>query len=693
MNSTKVARSSPEETLSLVRRVAPVKSAWVHGREVGHFLWRSNKRCWAELRGNTLLLHVVGEQSSRADPEQLARRTAAENIMMVSLKDATVSTDTKFNKIRIKRPKAGERTIELKLKTSSETKKWHMALLRCATQRAPTLHDFELITQVGKGASGRVFLVRDRLNGERLALKVIEKTSVYENDDAYRHALDERLVLEMACDHPFILNLRYAFQTDSRLYLVTEYCDGGDLFDYLKKKGKPFREAEGRRIAGEILLALEHIHSLGVVYRDLKLENVLLDLDGHVRIADFGLSKLLGKRRHAAVRSSHAAQQHQQQQQSQQEKHQYSTTTSQPHPSNAYAPYQHDAPHAPSHTHDHDDNSHLQHNPHDRPEPHALAPSPLTQNNNPNNTSHDNPNSNKNSRHHQHNSKVTHSEAALKPGAGPGPGLPPSPSSSSVVHKPVNLTKTFCGTREYVAPEMLSGNEYGQSVDLWAFGILLYEILCGRTPFYSRNRDEVYSKIEHGPLRFPRNLSQDVISLIRGLLDRNPNTRLGLGPEGINAIKRHAFFRGMDWDGLAHKVYHPDNIKVEKNLVEERVVAAAAAAAAAAANGGSGSGSGKHHSSNSSGKSTPKGTATDQQYGGKTHSPPGSAITDEALVLGKDADCLLEDEEDDKKKRPDIFAMFVATKKKATNIPGYSYMARPPTVSMDGVSGREDLPN
>lgn len=543
--SGKIARGSHEEALSLVRRVAAVKSAWVYARVVGQLRWRASKRCWAELRGNTLLLHVVGEQSSRANPEQLAKRTAAENIMMITLKEARMRSETKKHRIKVKRTN-GEPAIELKLKDVVETKKWHSALVRAATQRNVSLRDFEILAQVGKGASGRVFLVRDRQTGERLALKVIEKSSVYENDDAYRHALDERLVLEMACDHPFILNLRYAFQTNNRLYLVTEYCDGGDLFDYLKKRGKPFREAEGRRIAGEILLALEYIHSLGVVYRDLKLENVLLDLDGHIRIADFGLSKLLGKRRHA-----------------------------------------------------------------------VRKPPPV-----------------------------------------------PSASLRLAPPKPVNMTKTFCGTREYVAPEMLSGNEYGQSVDLWAFGILLYEILCGRTPFYSRNREEVYSKIENGDLRFPRNLSPEVVSLIRGLLDRNPQTRLGLGVEGINEIKRHAFFDNMDWEGLFQRINHPDNIVVGKNMVEELA------------------GSSSHGSKSAHTDST-------------TNSGNNKKDMGESYLFGKDADLLLEDENEDKK-RPDVFAMFVATKKKASNIAGYSYMAAPVIPTMDGADilgdPPEDLP-
>ncbi|CAN8061332.1 unnamed protein product [Agarophyton chilense] len=333
MNGARVARSSHEEALSLVRRIPTVKSAWVYARPVGNLRWRAAKRCWAELRGNTLLLHVVGEQSSRANPEHLARRTASENVMMINLKDSRIRSDTKKNRIRIKRS-SGENSIELKLKDTAETKKWHSAL-------------------------------------------------------------------------------------------------------------------------------------------------------------------------------------------------------------------------------------------------------------------------------------------------------------------PVNMTKTFCGTREYIAPEMLNGSEYGQSVDLWAFGILLYEILCGRTPFYSRNREEVYTKIENGPLRFPRNLSAEVISLIRGLLDRNPNTRLGLGPQGISEIKQHDFFHDMDWEALFQKEDHPDNIVVERNpigIVEE-------------------------HSSSS--KSDPEKL--------KSSKNPVNEID----MAGKEADMLLEDESQEEKKRPDVFALFVSTKKKAANIAGYSYAAVP----------------
>lgn len=126
----------------------------------------------------------------------------------------------------------------------------------------------------------------------------------------------------------------------------------------------------------------------------------------------------------------------------------------------------------------------------------------------------------------------------------------------------IGMTRTFCGTREMIAPEALSGAAYGLSVDVWAFGILVYETMAGRTPFYSKNRDEVYDRIESAPLRFPRHFSAEAVSLLRGLLDRNPKTRLGMGPDGLEAVKRHPFFRTVNWEELYNMVPHEDNIDV-----------------------------------------------------------------------------------------------------------------------------------
>lgn len=315
--------------------------------------------------------------------------------------------------------------VTLKFDTGPEDRdSWVQSFADAKRCPGKNLSSFSVQRQVGKGASGRVYLVRDEEERKSLALKVIEKSSVYESDDAYRHAIDERLVLQIAAGHPFVLGLKYAFQNANRLFLVTEYCPGGDLFGYMERRVQPMEEHVARFVAAEILLALEHIHKFGVVYRDLKLENILLDADGHIRVADFGLSKLLKS-----------------------------------------------------------------------------------------------PN------------------GALK------------------------MTNTFCGTREYVAPEMIQGTMYDTTLDIWTYGILLYEMLSGRTPFHTLDRSDIYKRIEKAPICYPRHLSGECKSLLEKLLQRKPERRIGAGEEGLDEIKKHSWFKGIDWDALYNKTWIKSPLK------------------------------------------------------------------------------------------------------------------------------------
>lgn len=395
------------EAIQLVRTLPVIRSAWVECRFGRARKLRSFRTCFCEVRDGAMLLYP---SSIETDPEEVVQNIPVQAIDLVPLREATISANQKKLLITIRKPDKSS-TLDVRFPEEAIYTEWSALLLESPGLRHVTLADFEIERHVGKGASGRVYLVRDRRTNERLALKVIEKYSVYESEDSYRHALDERLVLELAADHPFILNMKYAFQNKERLFLVTEYCGGGDLFEYLNKKTKPMNEHEAKFLVAEILLAIEHIHNLGVVYRDLKLENVLLDEKGHVRVADFGLSKVLQR-----------------------------------------------------------------------------------------------------------------------------------------TDRPMELTQTFCGTREYVAPEMLSGKPYGSSVDLWAFGILLYEILCGRTPFYSRQRGEIYARIENAQVFYPKEMSKDVQDLLKGLLNRDVTQRLGT--RGLEEIKSHPWFSDVDWESL-----------------------------------------------------------------------------------------------------------------------------------------------
>ncbi|RWS28116.1 ribosomal protein S6 kinase-like protein [Leptotrombidium deliense] len=155
------------------------------------------------------------------------------------------------------------------------------------------MSDFELLKVLGTGAYGKVFLVR-KIGGsdhkKLYAMKVLKKASIVQKQKTLEHTKTERQVLESIRQSPFLVTLHYAFQTSTKLHLILDYVSGGELFTHLYQRDH-FNEDEVRIYIGEIILALEHLHKLGIIYRDIKLENILLDFEGHIVLTDFGLSK------------------------------------------------------------------------------------------------------------------------------------------------------------------------------------------------------------------------------------------------------------------------------------------------------------------------------------------------------------------------------------------------------------------
>lgn len=273
------------------------------------------------------------------------------------------------------------------------------------------LNDFEILKVIGKGSFGKVFQVKKTGENEIYAMKVLNK-SVIKKKNQIEHTKTERNILGKI-DHPFIVGMRYAFQTRDKLYFVLDYCPGGELFYHLGK-AKKFTEERSRFYAAEITLALEHLHKLGIVYRDLKPENVLLTEEGHVRLTDFGLSK----------------------------------------------------------------------------------------------------------------------EGISQADRG---------------------AQSFCGTPEYLAPEILNRTGHGQAVDWWSLGALLYEMLTGWPPFYSRDQERLFNKIKKSSVDIPPNMSPDTADILQKLLKKDPTKRLGGGPTDAEEVKKHPFFKSIDWTKLYQK--------------------------------------------------------------------------------------------------------------------------------------------
>ncbi|XP_055611080.1 ribosomal protein S6 kinase beta-2 isoform X2 [Uranotaenia lowii] len=278
--------------------------------------------------------------------------------------------------------------------------------------------DFELKKVLGKGGYGKVFQVRKTTGADSnsyFAMKVLKKASIVRNQKDTAHTRAERNILE-AVRHPFIVELVYAFQTGGKLYLILEYLNGGELFMHLEREGI-FLEDTTCFYLCEIILALEHLHNLGIIYRDLKPENVLLDAEGHVKLTDFGLCK-----------------------------------------------------------------EHIQE------------------------------------------------------------GI---------------VTHTFCGTIEYMAPEILTRSGHGKAVDWWSLGALMFDMLTGMPPFTADNRKNTIDAILKGKLNIPAYLATDSRDLIRRLMKRQVTQRLGSGPTDGQAVRAHPFFKNVNWDDVLARRLEP----------------------------------------------------------------------------------------------------------------------------------------
>ncbi|KAI6659105.1 PKC-epsilon [Oopsacas minuta] len=279
-----------------------------------------------------------------------------------------------------------------------------------------TLEDFKLLTLLGKGNFGKVILAKERKSNNVVAIKVIRKDMTVANDDVVC-AFIERNVLAKTHLHPFLTKMYCSFQTEDRLYYVMEFVNGGDLLYHMQEKRK-FGETMTKFYSAETIDAVLYLHSKEIIYRDLKLDNILLDSKGHVKIADFGMCKM---------------------------------------------------------------------------------------------------------------------------------GISGS-----------KLADTFCGTPDYIAPEILKEEPYGKSVDFWSFGVLMYEMLTGQPPFEGNTEQDLFNAILEDEVVVPPYISREATNIVRGLLTKSPRRRLGChSGTGERAIRNHAFFTVINWSQLRKKELIP----------------------------------------------------------------------------------------------------------------------------------------
>ncbi|KEH24780.1 protein kinase PVPK-1 [Medicago truncatula] len=340
------------------------------------------------------------------------------------------------------------------------------------------MRHFRILKRLGSGDIGNVYLAELSCTRTFFAMKLMNKTELATRKKLLR-AQTEREILQ-SLDHPFLPTLYTHFETETLSCLVMEFCPGGDLHAIRQRQpGKYFSEHAVRFYVAEVLLALEYLHMLGIIYRDLKPENVLVREDGHIMLSDFDLS-LRCTVSPTLVKSSNPI----------------TETKSSGYCIQPACAMQPDC---------------IQHA--------CFSPRFLS------GKSKEKKFRLKNDMHHQ----MT-----------PLPELVAEPTSAR--------SMSFVGTHEYLAPEIIKGEGHGSAVDWWTFGIFLYELLFGRTPFKgSGNRTTMFNVVGQ-PLRFPESptVSFAARDLIRGLLVKEPQHRLAYR-RGATEIKQHPFFHNVNW--------------------------------------------------------------------------------------------------------------------------------------------------
>ncbi len=314
-----------------------------------------------------------------------------------------------------------------------------------------SIREFEPLSIIGRGAFGEVRVCRQKETGSIVAVKKMRKEDMIKKNQLM-HVRTEKEIL--TADNPWIVKLKYSFQDDYFLYLVMDYCPGGDLMNLLMKKDI-LTEDEARFYTAEMILAVDSVHKLNCIHRDLKPDNILIDKRGHVQLSDFGLSKLSDKTFFPISIKDN------------------STTFS------------------------------------------------LLNN----------------------KEEITNHE--------PSKSSTPLDTKKPLKKKNRLMAFSTVGTPDYIAPEVFGNDGYGQEVDWWSIGVMFFEMVVGYPPFFSENPSDTCKKIvkwkQYFQIPDDAELSNEAKSLIKKMVCSHENR---LGVNGVDEIKKHPFFKGIDWDNL-----------------------------------------------------------------------------------------------------------------------------------------------
>lgn len=273
---------------------------------------RTQKRYYVELRGSTMVMFRNSQVAANAG----TRLRDIAGVLILKYYEVNVEKKQgQSPRIHVSGPDLDQgQSLYIKATTDKQLADWLQALAIAKAIVLPGLTSMTVESIIGQGGGGKVFLVRHNEKRENYGLKVIDKKHALSSANALKHIVSERILMEIIGDHPFVLPMKFAFQSEANLFIGTPFCGGGDLATFLKNQWKRYgttspeslpengqrrrygghlSERATRLLVAEMLLALGHLHARGIVYRDLKPENVFIAADGHIRLGDFGLAKSL----------------------------------------------------------------------------------------------------------------------------------------------------------------------------------------------------------------------------------------------------------------------------------------------------------------------------------------------------------------------------------------------------------------